>query len=126
MKNLTYLLVSVSFVSFSQDHFENGFEKHENGDFYGAIVDYTKAIEINPNDDYAYYNIGLAKNNLEDYKGAIADYTKAIEINPNNDYAYSKRGLSKYNLEDYNGAMCVWVAVSHVAIGGSANDGIGR
>ena len=46
MKNLTYLLVSVSFVSFSQDHFENGFEKHENGDFYGAIVDYTKAIEL--------------------------------------------------------------------------------
>tara|TARA_Y100000589_G_scaffold91963_1_gene86747 strand:- start:286 stop:546 length:261 start_codon:yes stop_codon:yes gene_type:complete len=37
-------------------YFDRAFEKGENGDYYGAISDYTKAIEINPNDSRAYYN----------------------------------------------------------------------
>ena len=34
-------------------------------DYYGAISDYTKAIEINPNDAKAYYNRGIAKANVK-------------------------------------------------------------
>ena len=57
-------------------------------DYNGAISDYTKAIEINPNYAKAYYNRGLTKRNLKDFNGAISDYTKAIEINPNYAKAY--------------------------------------
>ena len=35
-------------------YFNRAFEKGEKGDYYGAISDYTKAIEINPNDEIAY------------------------------------------------------------------------
>ena len=35
-------------------YFSRAFEKAENGDHYGAISDYTKAIEINPNNEDAY------------------------------------------------------------------------
>ena len=77
-------------------YFDRAFEKGENGDYYGAISDFTKAIEINPNDAVAFYNRGIAKDDLKDYYGAIADYKKAIEINPKfvrayNNIAYIKR-----------------------------------
>jgi len=32
-------------------YFNRAYDKAENGDHYGAISDYTKAIEINPKDD---------------------------------------------------------------------------
>ena len=44
-------------------YFNRAYEKAEKGDYYGAISDYTKAIEVNPNDGDAYYNRGNAKEN---------------------------------------------------------------
>ena len=82
-------------------YYNRGNDKAERGDHYGAISDYTKAIEINPNDGDAYYNRGNSKDELKDYYGAISDYTKAIEINPNDAEAYYNRGYSKSNLEDH-------------------------
>ncbi len=70
-----------------------------------AISDYNKAIEINPNDASAYSNRGIAKFKLKDYYGAIADYTKAIELNPNYASAYNNRGIAKRKLKDYYGAI---------------------
>ena len=37
-------------------YFQRGFEKGKKGDYYGAISDFTKAIEINPKDWSSYYN----------------------------------------------------------------------
>ena len=65
MRKLLYLLLFIPFASFGQDYFESGLEKARNGDYYGAIADFTEAIEINPNDYYAYYNRGNSKRNLE-------------------------------------------------------------
>ncbi len=64
----------------------------------GAIQDYTKAIELNPNYNDAYYNRGSAKYEIEDYRGAIEDYNKAIKLNPNSDKAYYNRGAAKITL----------------------------
>ena len=47
-------------------------------DYDKAIADYTKAIEINPSDDYAYSFRGYAWMEKGDYDKAIADFTKAI------------------------------------------------
>lgn len=46
------------------------------------IADFTKFIEIDPNNAEAYNNRGIAKRNINDYEGALLDYNKAIEINP--------------------------------------------
>ena len=86
-------------------HFNQGVEKYEAGNYQGAIADYTKAIEINPQNATAYNNRGSAKDDLGDYQGAIDDYDKAIEINPQNADAYNNRGVAKGNLEDYQGAI---------------------
>ena len=61
--------------------FSSGVDNHIQGNYQGAIADYTRAIEINPQNVDAYYNRGLAEDDSGDYEGAIADYTKAIEIN---------------------------------------------
>ena len=72
----------------------NAFEKAKKGDHYGAISDYTKAIEINP-DKQMHITIVEFRNLCQSYYGAISDYSKAIEINPNKANAYYNRGTLK-------------------------------
>ena len=74
------------------------------GNHKGAIKDYDKALELNPDYANAYYNRGVAKGKLGDYKGAIEDFDKAIALNPNYADAYYNRGLARRDLGDHKGA----------------------
>ena len=74
-------------------------------DYEGAIVEYSKAIELNPNYIDAYYKRKEAKSSIGDYIGGIEDLSKIIEINPNDDVAYHNRGFLKYDMNDYDGAL---------------------
>ena len=85
-------------------YFDNAYDKAENGDYYGAISDYNKSIEINPEYSIAYNNRGFVKFKIKDYYGAISDYNKAIEINPVYALAYTNRSESKENIGDMKGA----------------------
>jgi len=51
---------------------ERGEKKYKEGDYDGAIADYTEVINLRPNDDTAYLNRGNARKALKDYEGAIA------------------------------------------------------
>ena len=68
-------------------------------DYRGAILDFSKAIELEPNGRYYYYR-GLAKSNLNDFAGAILDFDKAVEQNARAllKYTYLERGLAKINM----------------------------
>ena len=109
MKKLLILLILFfSYTTYSQtakEYFNSGLEKGNNGNYYGAIADYNKTIELVPNDADAYYNRGWLKHKLKDYYGAIADYTKAIELDPNYAIGYNNRGSAKKNLKDDYGAI---------------------
>ena len=85
--------------------YNSGLEKYEQGDYLGAIADYSKAIEINPQDANAYSNRGVSKSDLKDYQGAISDYGKAIQIDPKNTEAYYNSGNAKYTLKGYREAI---------------------
>ena len=86
--------------------YNRAIDKYEAGDMYGALSDYTKAIQIDPMDKQAYYNRGnLKREYLNDHAGAISDYTKAIQIDPKFENAYFNRGLSKRLLNDYYGSI---------------------
>ena len=71
-------------------HFEQGNTYLEQDEYYEAIAEYTKAIELNPNFAEAYANRALASFSQKEYSLAagneygfvIADYEKAIELNP--------------------------------------------
>tara|TARA_Y100001968_G_scaffold213982_1_gene196909 strand:+ start:999 stop:1619 length:621 start_codon:yes stop_codon:yes gene_type:complete len=86
-------------------YFIRAYNKAEEGDFYGAISDYTKVIEINPRDEKAYNNRGYAKNALKDYQAAILDFNKAIEINPRSVDAFYNRARSHLFLGDNYGSI---------------------
>ena len=55
-----------------------GITKRNLKDYQGAIADYTKAIEIDPQYAFAYVIRGDAKLKLEDYQNACKDYKKAV------------------------------------------------
>ena len=42
-------------------YYNRGNDKYDAGDYYGAIADYSKAIEINPKLFQAYYGRAIAK-----------------------------------------------------------------
>jgi tetratricopeptide (TPR) repeat protein/S1-C subfamily serine protease len=79
--------------------------KSNYGDKKGAILDYDKAISINPQYVNAYFNRGVTKYGLGDKKGVILDYDKAISINPQDFESYNNRGIAKYDLGDKKGAI---------------------
>ena len=61
-----------------------GYAKFQNGDYQGALADFNKAIEINPQDADAYTSRSGTKLNLGDNQGALNDANQSIEINPQN------------------------------------------
>ena len=54
-----------------------GFAKHNLNDYYGAVSDYTKAIEINPSYALGFSNRGSSKELIGDMQGACSDWRKA-------------------------------------------------
>ena len=95
-------------VYFFQAYYFRAITKMKLEDYNGAISDFNKAIEIDPNNAGAYMNRGNTKIKLKDFYGAISDYTKVIELNPNDAVAYCYRGNSKIILGDLNGACKDW------------------
>lgn len=80
---------------------DRGIVKSELGDDQGAILDYSKLIQIDPKSYNAYFNRANSRRNLMDHQGAIIDFTTAISINPNISDAYNSRGSSRSDLKDY-------------------------
>ena len=62
-----------------------------------AMDDFTKALELSPNDPYILFDRGNLKLTMGDLQGAIDDFTKAIEGNPHIAEAYYNRGLARIN-----------------------------
>ncbi len=70
------------------------------GEYDQAVVNYTKAIELKPNEPSIYLSRGLIYYNRKFYELAVADYGKVIEINPQEKMAYFYRGDSFEKLGD--------------------------
>lgn len=94
-------------------YMETGIVEHINHDYHGAIYNFNRAIELDPNISEPYYHRGLSKLSLKDYNGALGDFNKAIEINPNRDGRYyhglgnAKNALKLYAaaINDYTVAI---------------------
>jgi tetratricopeptide (TPR) repeat protein len=103
--------------------FERGNQKFWSKNFKGAIVDYTRAIELNPK-FYQAYNargkvnsaIGLRSSPMTGgeikHQAAIADYTEAIKLNPDYEEAYNNRGKTRKDWSsDSKGAIADFTEV---------------
>ena len=79
-------------------------KKEKSGDYYGAISEYTKCIEIQPTHYLNYIFRGLLKYKIKDYEGAISDFTISLYFNKL--YGpYNGRGVVKDKIKDYEGAI---------------------
>lgn len=87
-------------------HLSTARSKVAQNDHQGAIEDFNKAIEVDPDNSVYYAERGYSKAALQDYPGAIADYNKAIELRPEfTKCFYFARGDAKSYLQDYQGAV---------------------
>jgi tetratricopeptide (TPR) repeat protein len=64
----------------SRDYYNLARDRYSKKDYEGTVQYYTKAIELNPKNAYAYANRGLARSYLKDYDGALEDYNQAIKL----------------------------------------------
>jgi len=87
-------------------------ESAAKGDTDAAIIDYTKAIEMNPSSYTSFLGRGTSYLASDRFTLAIADLSKVIELDPQNADAYTRRGQAyekksdqKLAIEDYKRAL---------------------
>lgn len=92
-------------ITEGNEYVDIGCDYLNKNNFNTAIEYFNKAIEINPNYKYGYFNRATAYAKLEDYQNAINDYNKVIDLDVNWADAYRFRGLTYYNMNLYNEAI---------------------
>ena len=70
-----------------------------------ALVEFNRAIELQPNNDYLYHWRGRTYWETQDHPSALADFTKAIELQPYRVAYYHWRGLAYRKSQDYLSAV---------------------
>ncbi|MBE9076394.1 tetratricopeptide repeat protein [Romeria aff. gracilis LEGE 07310] len=85
--------------------FNQAVVKQDAGNFRGAIEDYTRYLQLNPEDADAYFNRGNAYLDLNSPVTAIENYTRAIQLDPDYANAYFNQGLAHYDLNNLQAAV---------------------
>ena len=86
-------------------HYARGCALQNEKKYTEAIDEYSKAIELNPNNADVYLNRGSVYHELQKYNEAIRDYTRVLELDSNYAYAYNNRGNAYKNLGKYDDAI---------------------
>jgi len=96
----------------SEDPGEQGNALLDEGDYDGAIEQFTQEIQLDSSDAMAYYDRGRAYEAKHDYDMAIADYSQSLELNPddaaarnNRGNAYAAQGHYDTAIPDYDEAL---------------------
>ena len=86
-------------------YLERARQRFEGGFYKGALVDYTKALELEDKDPEIWLSRGLVRERLKDFTGAFSDYTKAIDLKENFVKAWVNRANVLLKLERYKDAV---------------------
>lgn len=108
MKKIIILIFLFTLNSFCQtviNYNDSGLKKMQLKEYSSAIVDFNKAIKLNPKSSNLYSNRGLAKFKLKDFNGAIQDFDKSIQFEPNESIFYVYKGNCKMEIGNYESAI---------------------
>ena len=87
---LVFLIASASYATAycqtADDYYNRGISKRKLQDYRGAMADFTKAIELNPNYADAYVNRGVSKLMLNQKDSGCLDLSKAGELGDEDAY----------------------------------------
>ncbi len=89
----------------AEDHFNKGYQKGVEGNFIGAIMEFSHTIQLDSQFSFAYAMRGAAYGKLGKPRKAISDLDKAIQLDPQDSVAYDNRGYVSYNLGEYRKAI---------------------
>lgn len=81
------------------------------GDYLGASIEYSKAIEIDATIFQLYEGRGHARSKMNDQLGALDDFNLAIMLKPAYIKAYLGRGMASYKLGKYQNAIVDFTSV---------------
>ncbi|MCI0527390.1 MAG: tetratricopeptide repeat protein, partial [Nitrospira sp.] len=84
-----------------------------------ALVDFNRAIELKPDDEWTIANRGETHRLLRRYEEALVDLNRAIELKPDDEWAIASRGETYRLLGRYEKAL---VDLNHVIELVSKND----
>ena len=87
------------------DFYDRGADYLDEKDYTRAIIEYTKAIELDPGYINAYLDRGVVYYGRGEYDQAIANYTQVINLNSLDPLAYYNLGLVYNAKGDYDGAI---------------------
>jgi tetratricopeptide (TPR) repeat protein len=88
-----------------KDYFQKGSSLFQQSNFTDAIIQFDKAINLNPSYKEAYGDRGASKANLGQYEGAVLDYQKAEELGLKTSILYSNWGYTYYQLKQPDNAL---------------------
>ena len=77
----------------------------QNGEKDSALIFYTKAVEIDPNDYQAWINLMDANYASNEFQKLNHDADKALAIFPNQPMLYLLKGIAEYELNNYSNAQ---------------------
>ena len=87
------------------DHISVGNAYSEEGNYEKAIASFNKALNLDQNSIFAWYNNGTALAKLGDYDEALECFNKVIKLNPNLANAWNNKGIILDHLKIYDEAL---------------------
>ena len=72
-----------------------------------ALKCFYKCLELNPNYDFAFLNMGIVYDKMGQINEALKYYDKAFELNPNFAEAFLNKGITFYNCGKYDEALAL-------------------
>jgi lipoprotein NlpI len=82
-----------------------GVSSSQSGDLEAGLVDFARAIALDPSYAPAHGGRATARRLLDDTEGALADLERAIQVQPQNGVLYHARGCLFYDTRDWDLAL---------------------
>jgi len=91
-----------------------GMDLYQQGKYAEAIKCFKRAISVNPNYIYAYYDLGLVYYQLSDYRDALHSFKEVLRRREDDLYSRYYLGATYYHLGEYRRAITQFLSLTKV------------